>query len=105
MRDKKMTKEMTKDELMARIVELEKTNENLEKTKGQTMKSKVFSLIESGFNCIEDLAEELKITSKNVSSNLTYIRADLKEAGKTIVSQRINQKTMIAVVELETLNW
>lgn len=102
-----MTKatEMTKEEMMTKIEELTLKSDRLEATKGQTVKSKVFDLIESGFNCIEDLAEELKISSKNVSSNLTYIRADLKELGKTIVSQRINQKTMIAVVELKSLNW
>lgn len=100
-----MAKEMTQEEMARKIEELTAENERLAASKGQTMKSRVFELIESGFNCIEDLSEELKITSKNVSSNLTYIRSDLKEAGKTIVSQRINNKTMIAVVELNKLGW
>jgi len=100
-----MTKEMTKEEMAKRIEELTAANENLIKSKGQTQKTRVAELIELGFNCIEDLAKELSITSKNVSSNLTYLRADLKKEGKTIVSQRMNNKTMIAVVELANLNW
>lgn len=100
-----MTKKMTEKEMMARIEELEKSNETLKKSKGQTMKTKVFNLIEQGFNSIQDIADELEISAKNVSSNLTYIRADLKESGKTIISHQIDKKTMLALVELKSFNW
>lgn len=96
---------MTKEEMMKKIEELEATNSELKRTSGQTVKSKVIELIEAGMNCIEDISAALEISSKNVSSNLTRIRHELSESGKTIVSQRINDKTMLAVVELKTLNW
>ena len=77
-----MTK-MTKEEMAKRIEELEKVNEELKKHSGQTVKDRIIELIESGMNTIEDLAETLSITSKNVSSNLTKIRHELSSKNET----------------------
>ena len=99
-----MTK-MTKEEMAKRIEELEKVNEELKKRSGQTVKNRIVELIESGMNTIEDLAETLSITSKNVSSNLTKIRHELNGKNETIVTQRMNGKTMLAVVNLNDLGW
>ena len=99
-----MTK-MTKEEMAKRIEELEKVNEELKKHSGQTVKDRIIELIESGMNTIEDLAETLSITSKNVSSNLTKIRHELSSKNETIITQRMNGKTMLAVVNLIDLGW
>jgi len=100
-----MTETMTKKEMEAMIETLTIENENLVKNQGKTVKGKIVEMIESGINCIEDLAETLSITSKNVSSNLTAIRKDLSTDGKTIVTQRIEKKTMLAIVNLKDMNW
>lgn len=99
-----MTK-MTKEELMKRLEELETENETLKSRTGQTVKNRIMELIESGMNTIEELAETCAISSKNVSSNLTRIRAELAESHRTIVTQRFGNQTKLAVVELKDLNW
>ena len=87
---------MTKDEMMKKIEELE-----AKLARGnETMKTRVLSLIESGINSIEAIGQELSITSKNVSSNLTHIRKELEAGGRTIVSHRIGTETKLAIVEL-----
>lgn len=96
---------MTKEEMIKKIEELTIINESLAKNQGKTVKSKILEMIESGINTIEDLSTQLQISSKNVSSNLTHIRAELKEQGKTIVSQRIEDKTMLAIITFESMNW
>lgn len=100
-----MTNEMTKKEMAELIEKLQAEKVELQKSSGSTMKSRVVELIESGMNTIEDIANTLSITSKNVSSNLTAIRHDLKVDGKTIISQRIDNNTKLAIVTLKDLNW
>lgn len=96
---------MTKEELQKRIEELEKQNEELKSKSGQTVKNRIIEMIANGVNTIEELSNTLAITSKNVSSNLTKIRSELKEEGKTIVTLRMDNVTKLAVVELESLGW
>lgn len=96
---------MTKEEMVLKIEELTKANENLVKSQGETVRSKIMTLIDDGVNSIEELGSLLSINSKNVSSNLTKIRAELKESGRTIVTQRIEKRTMLAIVNFKDLNW
>lgn len=96
---------MTKEEMAKRIAELEKQNEELKTKSGQTVKNRIVEMIANGINTIEELSETLAISSKNVSSNLTKIRSELKEEGKTIVTLRMGNVTKLAVVELEQLGW
>jgi hypothetical protein len=96
---------MTKEEMAKRIAELEKANAELKERSGQSVKNRIIELIYQGMNTIEDLSEACQITSKNVSSNLTRIRQEFETDGKTIVSLRRNDKTMLAVVELSQLGW
>jgi len=96
---------MTREEMEAVIANLTSENANLVKNQGTNMKTRVLEMIESGINTIEEIAEGLSITSKNVSSNLTAIRADIKEAGKIIVTHRMNGQTKLAVVSLTDLGW
>ena len=94
------TVELTKDEMLARIAELEGSVETLKSAKTDGVKEQVMKLIESGFNTIEDIATELDKTSKNISTNLTYIRKELVESGQTIVSYRKDNKTYLSVQNL-----
>ena len=98
-------KKLTNEEMMKKIEELETANKTLVENQNTTVKDKVLKLIESGINCIEDISAQLEISSKNVSSNLTAIRSSLKDYGQTIISQRIEKKTMLAIVDLKDLNW
>mgnify|MGYP000162121673 CR=1 FL=1 len=91
---------------MQKIEELESSNARLVQSRGMTVKNKIYHLItKDGMNSIEALASELNINAKNISSSLTKIRAELKPSGKTIVTQRINKKSMLAIVSLEDLGW
>lgn len=92
--------ELTKDEMLARIAELEGSVETLKASKTDGVKEQVMKLIESGFNTIEDIADELDKTSKNISTNLTYIRKELAQSGQTIVSYRQNSKTYLSIQNL-----
>lgn len=92
---------MTKEELVAKVAELEAELA----AKGINMKDKVRGLLDSGVNSIDQLAKELKVTNKNISSVLTAIRKDLALEGKTIITQQHNGKSMIAVLDLATLGW
>lgn len=100
---KEMAKEMTKEEMMKMIETL--TNENETLKSNECVSDKVKSLIESGINTIEDLSDQLKISSKNVSSNLTKLRNEMKENGQTIVSYRTNNLTYLSVQNFEDLGW
>lgn len=100
-----MTETMTKKEMAEMIETLTLKNENLIKNQNSTVKGRIVEMIESGINCIEDLASTLEITSKNVSSNLTAIRKDLVKDGKTIITQRIEKRTMLAVVSFKDMKW
>ena len=94
------TVEMTKDEMLARIALLENNVETLKEAKTDGVKEQVMRLIESGFNNIEDIATDLNKTSKNISTNLTYIRKELAETGQTIVSYRKDNKTYLSIQNL-----
>ena len=94
-------KEMTKEEMMKKIEELENKLENSD----TTVKMKVLALIESGFNTIEAIATELKTNSKNISSNLTYLRNQLKAKDQTIISHRIGDKTYLKIMTFKELGW
>jgi len=100
-----MADKMTREEMAEVIKNLTAKNEELVRNNGSNMKTRVLEMIESGINTIEEIAEGLSITSKNVSSNLTAIRADLKEVGKIVVTHRMGGQTKLAVVELEVLGW
>lgn len=92
---------MTREELYKLAVELE---ERLAK-KGAGRKEEVLNLMGNGFNTIESIAAELKTTTKNISSYLSYIRTDLKSKGSTIISHKIDNQTYLAQVSFKDLGW
>ena len=68
-------KEMTKEELVGRIEELEKQIEDLRNGKGR--KSQVLEILrENEAITIVAISERLGISTKNVSSQLTYLRQE-----------------------------
>jgi len=95
---------MTKDEMIKKIAELE-AGLVAEKAKGANMKTKVMAQLESGVNTMSGLTEGLNTTSKNISSILTYLRKDLIKEGKTIITQKYKDQTMVTILSLETLGW
>jgi biotin operon repressor len=71
----KTTKEMTKEELVARVEELEQIVLNLQNKKGR--KFEVLELLRSNTSIsIVEISEKLGISTKNVSSQLTYLREE-----------------------------
>lgn len=98
------TAKMTKEDLMKKVAELE---ENLiaERSKSVNMKDRVKSCLDSGLNNIDDIAKKFSTTNKNISSVLTALRKDYMLNGQTVISQTINNKTMLAVVNLKDLGW
>jgi len=98
---------MSKDELMAALEAQNAELEAVKASKGKGMKERVYELLTGGVNSIQDIAEHLNITDKNVSSNLTYLRQDLELKGQTIVSHKFKDlnKTKLAIVNLEDMNW
>lgn len=71
----KTTKEMTKEELVARVEELEQIVLNLQNKKGR--KFEVLELLRSNTSIsIVEISERLGISTKNVSSQLTYLREE-----------------------------
>jgi predicted aldo/keto reductase-like oxidoreductase len=96
---------LSQAELLSVITELTEKNNNLKNNNLSTMPDRVKKLLLSGINNIEDIAENLTISAKNVSSNLTYIRREIIKSGQTIISHRMNNKTMLAIVSLKDLNW
>lgn len=91
---------MTKEEMMAKIAELEGQVTTLKEAKTDGVKEQVLRLLNEGANSIEEIAETLGKTSKNISTNLTYIRKELAEQGKTIVSYRKDSRTYLAITDL-----
>jgi biotin operon repressor len=71
---------MAEDELRSVINELLKENQELEEQlviKNHGRKKQVYDLLKAeGPLTIKDLAKKLKISTKNVSSQLTYLRSD-----------------------------
>jgi biotin operon repressor len=69
------TKEMTKEELVAKVAELEQIILNLQNKKGR--KFEVLELLKTNTSIsIVEIAERLNISTKNVSSQLTYLREE-----------------------------
>lgn len=95
---------MTKDELIALTEKLTKKVEE-SKANGPTVKQKVLALLNAGYTDTDSICAELEISSKNLSSNLTYLRKDLINNGETIITQPVNGKIRIAIVKLADLNW
>lgn len=100
-----MSKEMTKQEMADMIASLTKDNEALRSNTGVGVKDKVMKCIEDGMNSIEDISMFLSISSKNVSSNLTYLRNDMKKEGKTIISMRIEGKSLLSIKTFAEMGW
>lgn len=91
---------LTKEELINHLTSLNSKVEKLEATKSDSVQTQVETLLDEGYNCIEDIAAELDKTSKNVSTYLTYIRKKLRKKDMTIVSYRTNGKTYVSIQPL-----
>jgi hypothetical protein len=98
-------KELTKEQLLALLQEKDTELESLRSRSGKSMPQRVLELIESGYYTIDELGDELKITNKNVSSNLTYIRRELRKQGKWLISSTIDSRTYLKVMTFEELGW
>ena len=93
--------EMTKDELVLEIevkdqlildlqIKLEKNQNN------SSRKSQVLEMLRSKESCsILEISEELKVSTKNVSSQLTYLRSD----GYQIFTNPVGRKVLVEVVK------
>jgi predicted transcriptional regulator len=78
----KDVKSMTKEELVAHIEELNNTIEKLS-TKSDGRKAQVLDIIQrEGKVSIGDIAAEIGISDRNVSSQLAYLRKDGWNFGK-----------------------
>jgi hypothetical protein len=98
-------KDLTKEQLMALLAEKDVELESLRNRSGKSMPQRVLELIESGYQTIDELAEELKTNNKNISSNLTYIRRELRDQGKWLISSTIDSRTYLKVMTFEELGW
>ena len=85
---------LTKDELIAIINKLQQEKVN-HSTKAAGRKDQVLQCLRSGINTIEAIADHIGINSKNVSSQLTYLRKD----GHMIYSIRFNNVTTLKLEE------
>lgn len=97
--------DLTREQLLDLLNQKENEIETLKTGQGETMPSKVMALIESGYRTIDELATELGTNNRNISSNLTYIRRDLKPQGKWLVSSKIDGKTYLKVIDLAEFGW
>lgn len=89
---------MNRSNLIALIIKMNYDNNNnpVESTKSIGRKDQVLQCLRSGINTIDSIAEHLGINSKNVSSQLTYLRKD----GHMIYSIRFNNVTTLKLEEL-----
>ena len=88
---------MNRSNLIALIIKMNWENNNpVETTKSIGRKDQVLQCLRSGINTIDSIAEHLGINSKNVSSQLTYLRKD----GHMIYSIRFNNVTTLKLEEL-----
>ena len=70
-------KDMTVEELISKIEELENTIQKMKDSKDKGRKSEVLELLQEKKRItIKEIAETLGITDKNVSSQLSYLRKD-----------------------------
>ena len=84
---------MTYDNLIPWVI---KMSHDTNTTKSIGRKDQVLQCLRSGINTIDSIAEHLGINSKNVSSQLTYLRKD----GYMIYSIRFNNITTLKLEEL-----
>lgn len=89
---------MNKSNLIALIIKMnyDNTNNTSDTTKAAGRKDQVLQCLRSGINTIEAIADHIGINSKNVSSQLTYLRKD----GHMIYSIRFNNVTTLKLEEL-----
>lgn len=85
---------MTKSDLMAMVIQLRYDAKISVKAGGR--KEQVLECLRSGIVTIEAIAKEVGINTKNVSSQLTYLRKD----GFMIYSIRINNITTLKLEEV-----
>ena len=64
-------------------------------------KSQVLDLLKSGYDTIEAIAEKLNIQTKNVSSQLTYLRKD----GHIIINVNINKQSILMLLNQEQVDY
>ena len=69
-------KNMTKEELIAKIETLEKHIETLEAKAGGRKLQVLKYLQEHGHVAVRDIAKHIGISERNVSSQMTYLRSD-----------------------------
>jgi len=86
---------MSKSNLIEIIIKLQADQKNIPVGKSEGRKDQVLKCLRSGICTIEAIAKELDINSKNVSSQLTYLRKD----GHMIYSIRINNITTLKLEE------
>jgi len=86
---------MNKANLIEIIIKLQADQKNIPTGKSEGRKEQVLKCLRSGICTIEAIAKELGINSKNVSSQLTYLRKD----GHMIYSIRINNVTTLKLEE------
>lgn len=88
---------MNKSNLIALIVKMNYDNNKISETsKAPGRKEQVLQCLRTGINTIDAIAEHLNINTKNVSSQLTYLRKD----GYMIYSIRFNNVTTLKLEEL-----
>ena len=87
MKNVEMLNAMSQEELVEYVLKLQES-----RTNGTPRKAEVLALLEEGPKGIDEMAETLGISEKNVSSQLTYLRKDGytimgytdKESGKQV---------------------
>ena len=84
---------MNKTELIAELI---KAKEAV----GQSRGSKVLELLDSGFDSIESLAEEMDITKKNVSSVVSALR----KKGHNIINLRVGGHSILQIMTQEQVD-
>ena len=87
---------MNKSNLIALIIKMSYDTNTIDTSKSIGRKDQVLQCLRSGINTIDSIAEHLGINSKNVSSQLTYLRKD----GHMIYSIRFNNVTTLKLEEL-----
>ena len=90
------TVEMTKDEMLTKIAELEAKLANV-KSGGKNRKGDVLRLLNEGYDSIESIAEVLDIIKKNVSSILSALR----KQGHVIINIRAGGNSILQLVNEE----
>ena len=87
---------MNRSNLIATIIKMNWDLNQVDTTKAVGRKEQVLQCLRSGINTIDAIADHLGINSKNVSSQLTYLRKD----GHMIYSIRFNNITTLKLEKL-----